>query len=213
MVKPATSRRRAMRAGSMPLRARPSRQVWAVSAASWSGVTPSRAAAASSIQGRKSCGRSSGNVSRRLPMSPLGSMTRQGTPCSSASSSRSMPRPVLPEPVMPTITPWVVRSAGSTVSGPSTSDRWPMKSSVGSMPVMFPSPAASPGTWGASSPPKLPDSGHHGAHARTGARSPGRPAGQPTARSSSPSRTASRRPLAASRSPRGPWPLPCARRR
>ena len=25
-----------------------------------------------------------------------------------------MPRPVLPEPVMPTITPWVVRSSGST---------------------------------------------------------------------------------------------------
>ena len=46
-------------------------------------------------------------------MSPLGSMTRHGMPCSSASSSRSIPSPVLPEPVMPTMTPWVVRSPGS----------------------------------------------------------------------------------------------------
>ena len=120
----------------MPLRARPLRHVSAVLAASSSGVMPSRAAAASSIQGRKSLGRSSGNVSRRLPMSPLGSMTRQGMPRSSASSSRSMPRPVLPLPVMPTMTPWVVRSAGSSVSGPSVSSLCPMKSSSGSMPVM-----------------------------------------------------------------------------
>ena len=50
-------------------------------------------------------------------MSPLGSRISVGIPAASASSSSTMPSPVLPEPVMPTITPWVVRSAGSSSSG------------------------------------------------------------------------------------------------
>ena len=46
-------------------------------------------------------------------MSPFGSRTKAGIPESRASSIRSMPSPVLPEPVIPTMTPWVVkRSAG-----------------------------------------------------------------------------------------------------
>ena len=43
-------------------------------------------------------------------MSPFGSMISAGIPASSASSSRTIASPVLPEPVMPTTTPWVVRS-------------------------------------------------------------------------------------------------------
>ena len=47
-------------------------------------------------------------------MSPLGSMISAGMPASSASSSRTIARPVLPEPVMPTMTPCVVRSLEPT---------------------------------------------------------------------------------------------------
>src|SRR4051794_21745730 len=50
-------------------------------------------------------------------MSPFGSMINVGIPAASASSSRTIPSPVLPEPVMPTITPWVVRSLGASSSG------------------------------------------------------------------------------------------------
>ena len=52
--------------------------------------------------------------------SPFGSMSNVGTPASSASSISTTPRPVLPDPVMPTITPWVVKSlAASTTAFPS----------------------------------------------------------------------------------------------
>jgi hypothetical protein len=63
-----------------------------------------------STQGSKSLPRSSGKVSSRLPMSPLGSMAMTGIWSIAASSIRSMPRPVLPLPVMPMITACVVRS-------------------------------------------------------------------------------------------------------
>ena len=43
-------------------------------------------------------------------MSPFGSSTSVGIPARRASSSRTTARPVLPEPVMPVTTPWVVRS-------------------------------------------------------------------------------------------------------
>ena len=46
-------------------------------------------------------------------MSPLGSMTMEGMPSIAASSIRPMPSPVLPEPVMPTHTAWVVKSFAS----------------------------------------------------------------------------------------------------
>ena len=53
-------------------------------------------------------------MSSRFPRSPFGSRISVGMPCSSASSISATPSPVLPEPVMPTITPWVVRSAALT---------------------------------------------------------------------------------------------------
>ena len=46
-------------------------------------------------------------------MSPLGSIIRVATPLSSASSIIPRPSPVLPDPVIPTITPCVVRSGAS----------------------------------------------------------------------------------------------------
>ena len=51
-------------------------------------------------------------------MSPFGSRISAGIPFASASSSRTIPRPVLPEPVMPTMTACVVRSSGSRTSSP-----------------------------------------------------------------------------------------------
>ena len=78
---------------------------------------PSRRAASGSTQGWKSCGRRSGKCSSRLVRSPLGSIMMAGMPCKAASSSRPMHRPVLPEPVMPITTAWVVRSAGSYRNG------------------------------------------------------------------------------------------------
>ncbi len=59
------------------------------------------------------CGSRSGNWRSRLVRSPLGSMMTQGMPSMAASSRRLMHRPVLPEPVMPTTTPCVVRSRAS----------------------------------------------------------------------------------------------------
>ena len=72
---------------------------------------PAALAWASSIHGRKSAGARSGNVRQRLVRSPFGSMSSAGSPARRTSSISTTPRPVLPEPVMPTMTPWVVRSA------------------------------------------------------------------------------------------------------
>ena len=47
----------------------------------------------------------------------LGSMASAGMPFRAASSSRSMHSPVLPDPVMPTTTAWVVRSSVSYSRG------------------------------------------------------------------------------------------------
>ena len=49
-------------------------------------------------------------------MSPFGSRTSAGIPARSASSRRTIASPVLPEPVMPTMTPCVVRSLEPTTS-------------------------------------------------------------------------------------------------
>ena len=75
---------------------------------------PSACASEAFTHGWKLAGARSGNVSARLPMSPFGSMISAGMPASSASSSRTIARPVLPEPVMPTMTPCVVRSLEPT---------------------------------------------------------------------------------------------------
>ena len=60
--------------------------------------------------------RASSKSSSRFARSPFGSIAITGTPCRSSSSMRTMARPVLPEPVMPTMRPWVSRSAGSSSS-------------------------------------------------------------------------------------------------
>ncbi len=54
-------------------------------------------------------------------MSPFGSITSAGMPSSAASSSSEMHSPVLPLPVMPTQTAWVVRSRESYISGSAAS--------------------------------------------------------------------------------------------
>ena len=102
-----------MRSPSRPHRESPSRHSSAFLAASSAADSFWRLASAGSIHGSKSAAASSGKVRRRLVMSPLGSRISAGIPLSSASSSTMTPSPVLPEPVMPTMTPWVVRSAGS----------------------------------------------------------------------------------------------------
>ncbi len=86
IVKPADPRSRAIRSGPWSHDSRPVRHSSAVSAASSSTDFPSLRAWASSIHGAKSAGRSSGNVSSRLVMSPLGSRISVGMPASSASS-------------------------------------------------------------------------------------------------------------------------------
>ena len=106
----ADSLRRLIRSPSCPHAARPSRQSCAWAAAYSSGERFFLLASSSFIQGRKSSGLSSGNVKRRFPMSPFGSMTIDGMPSIAASSSRAMHNPVLPLPVMPTQTPCVTRS-------------------------------------------------------------------------------------------------------
>ncbi len=102
-----------MRAPSSFHSASPFFQVAAVAEANSSTDWPLRAASPASTQGWKSSGRSSGNVSIRLAMSPLGSIAIAGTPSSAASSSSDRQRPVLPLPVMPMQTAWVVRSRES----------------------------------------------------------------------------------------------------
>src|SRR5450830_1746882 len=83
---------------------------FAVSRAACSTVSSFRSASAGSTHGWNSAALKPGNVRRRLPRSPLGSIAMTGTPSIRASSMRSMDRPVLPDPVMPTMTPCVVRS-------------------------------------------------------------------------------------------------------
>ena len=100
----------AIRSGDWPQSARPFFQVSAVFAACSSGVTPFFAASSSLIHGRKSSERSSGKVSSRLEMSPFGSITIAGMLSIAASSKSARQRPVLPEPVIPSTTPWVTRS-------------------------------------------------------------------------------------------------------
>ena len=66
-------------------------------------------------------------------MSPLGSSTNAGMPARRASSIRTIASPVLPDPVIPTMTPCVVRSLeptttssapGSPVFGSIARPRW-----------------------------------------------------------------------------------------
>src|SRR6266699_253318 len=83
--------------------------VAAAAEASW----PSRRAASRSIHGWNEAASNESKSRSRLPRSPFGSMARTGIPCRRSSSSNAIARPVFPEPVIPTISPWVSRSAGS----------------------------------------------------------------------------------------------------
>ena len=98
-LRPDPARLRAPRARSSPASRRTRRR-----------DTPPPAPRPRSTHGRKLAGARSGKTSARFVMSPFGSRTSAGIPASSASSSSTTARPVLPEPVMPTTTPCVVRS-------------------------------------------------------------------------------------------------------
>ena len=102
-----------MRSPSWPHVSSPFFQLAASCSANASTVMPRRVASSASTQGLKSPGARFGNVSSRLPRSPLGSMASTGTPSIAASSISDRPSPVLPLPVMPTITACVTRSLES----------------------------------------------------------------------------------------------------
>jgi len=112
----AASRSILIRAPSWPHEARPLFHDSAWLAANSSGDFPFRLASSGLIQGRKSAGARSGNMSSRLVISPLGSMMMAGTPSMAASSRRSTQRPVFPLPVIPIQMAWVVRSRESYIT-------------------------------------------------------------------------------------------------
>ena len=98
-----------MRSGVCPHWARPSFHFSASWAPNSSVETPALRASSSLTHGAKSSPRICGKVRRRFPKSPFGSIINAGMPSIAASSSNAMQSPVLPLPVMPTQTPWVVR--------------------------------------------------------------------------------------------------------
>ncbi len=65
--------------------------------------------ASSLTQGSNDLAEKEASVKQRLPMSPFGSMTIDGMLSMAASSMRSTPSPVLPEPVIPMIAACVVK--------------------------------------------------------------------------------------------------------
>src|SRR4051794_15641164 len=104
-----------MRSGPIPHAARPSVHAFAWAAAKSPTDCPAFVASPSLTHGSKSPAAGLGKVRHRLVRSPLGSISSVGTPAPNASSTSTIPRPVLPEPVMPTITPCVVKSPDATV--------------------------------------------------------------------------------------------------
>src|SRR6478736_8903654 len=104
-----------MRSGVMPHEANPSVHALACAAAKSATDCPAFVASPSLTHGWKSAGARFGNVRHKLVRSPFGSINSAGTPAPNASSTSTIPRPVLPEPVMPTMTPWVVKSPDGTV--------------------------------------------------------------------------------------------------
>src|SRR4051794_13338108 len=105
----------AIRSGPMPQPANPSVHALACAAAKSATDCPAFAASPSLIHGWKSAAARFGNVRHRLVRSPFGSINSVGTPDPNASSTSTIPRPVLPEPVIPTMTPCVVKSPDATV--------------------------------------------------------------------------------------------------
>jgi len=115
-VEPGVIRRRCVRsrkarrsASVTPHCRRPSSRSEARLAATSRGVRSSPGASVPSTQGRNGSGENDGNASRRSGRSPFTSMSSVGTWAPSASSTSTVTRPVLPLPVIPTITPCVTR--------------------------------------------------------------------------------------------------------
>ena len=104
------SRSVAMRDGSCPQSPSPFFHISAVWEANSSGETPFFVASSSLIHGRKLFASRSGNISSRFEMSPFGSMMIAGMLSIAASSNSARQRPVFPDPVIPSTTPWVTRS-------------------------------------------------------------------------------------------------------
>ncbi len=132
--------RAAISGAPSPQSARPFFQAAAVSAAAVFTSLPSRRAAPASIQGSNDAASWRSKSSSRLARSPFGSIAITGTPWRSSSSRITTARPVLPDPVMPTISPWVRRSSGSS------SIRSPGEASSGStfLPMYSPWPTSYP---------------------------------------------------------------------
>ena len=107
----------AIRSGGCPQSPSPFFHIPAVFSANSSALTPFFAASSSFTHGRKLGPSSSGNVSIRFAMSPLGSITIAGMLSIAASSNSAMQSPVFPDPVMPSTTPCVTRSLESYITG------------------------------------------------------------------------------------------------
>ena len=107
--------------GPRPDPSRPLRQNSACSDAT--SALSSSSTASGGSHGAKSLPASEGKLRSRSTMSPLRSITNSETPRRASSSSVTMPRPVFPDPVIPTQTAWVVRWSMSrwTRSDPSSS--------------------------------------------------------------------------------------------
>ncbi len=102
-----------IRSGLWPHSARPFFHIAAVFSACSSTEIPFFAASSAFTHGSKLFASSSGKVSSKLEISPLGSITIAGTLSIAASSNRAMHSPVFPEPVIPSTTPCVTRSLES----------------------------------------------------------------------------------------------------
>ena len=111
------SRKRAMRSAPCPQSSKPFCHIAAVFVACSSTVIPFFAASSAFTHGSKLFPSSSGKVSSRFAMSPLGSMMIAGMLSIAASSNKARHNPVFPEPVIPSTTPWVTRSFESYITG------------------------------------------------------------------------------------------------
>ena len=110
------ARRAATSCGPRPHSARPFFARSDASAAAFE-APPAARATSGSIQGSKEAGARSSKSSSRLARSPFGSIAMTPVPWRSTSSTSTTARPVFPEPVMPTISPCVSRSDGSSRTG------------------------------------------------------------------------------------------------
>ena len=135
---------------------RPSVQVLAWAAAKSATLKPAFCASPSLTHGSKSAGARFAKVRQRLVRSPFGSISKAGTPARRASSMSTMPRPVLPEPVMPTITP-SLRTGGVWIM-PISEARSRLRPAVHSLRMMLDTRMCSRLVSGSASMPTRPSS-------------------------------------------------------